>query len=111
MSVGLKGVAGEEVSFAFDVKGRTLVRTVTIGSDGTATCTSRLTATAMKTDDALRLGASSCMAIGSAESCKDTNRPCGCLCKSDVLFGSDVGTARPAQKRFFSRLALCGAHS
>ena len=41
MSVGLKGVAGEKVSFAFDVKGKTLARTVTIGADGTATVNSK----------------------------------------------------------------------
>ena len=50
VSVGLKGVAGEKVSFAFDVKGKTLVRTVTIGADGTATVASHLAAPAMKND-------------------------------------------------------------
>lgn len=40
VSVGLKGVAGEKVRFAFDVKGKTVVRAVVIDAAGTATITS-----------------------------------------------------------------------
>ena len=51
VSVGLKGVAGENVSFAFDVKGKTRVRTVAMGTDGTATVTSSPIAPAPEMDD------------------------------------------------------------
>ena len=47
VSVGLKGVAGEKVVFAFDVKGKMQTQTATIGGHGTATITSVLAVAAL----------------------------------------------------------------